>query len=331
MMFVYNEKGGMVTRTDTPGVTTTREVDELDRVTAVRYPTAALDTTYTYDDPLISFSKGRLRAITRHGQTVDYRYDRFGRVLQDGNLAYQYDANGNRTGIGYPGGVTATYGYDFADRQQTLDVHLGTDPVQPLVTGSSYLPSGPLRTLTLANGATETREYDGRYVPDAIILDAPTSRRWNYTTDGVGNILEIEALIECSDADLVLADQNVTGTETFTTCAGIEAGPAFSVETGGSATFTAGTRVTLNSGFAVQDGGTFTAGTDPAQSPVVETRSYTYQDFQYFLTGTTLQLPVLRGSASGPARAGRFRRADPPLPDHRPPGDTGAGAGRRWS
>jgi len=77
--------------------------------------------------------------------------------------------------------------------------------VQPLVTGSSYLPSGPLASLNLANGTTETREYVGRYVLQTIILDAPIPRRWTYTTDGVGNILEIEGLIRCSQADLVLA------------------------------------------------------------------------------------------------------------------------------
>jgi len=283
--FGYNEHGELVTTTDARGVTTTRHVDELDRVTAVRYPTTTLDIAYTYDDPAVPFSRGRLTAITRHGQSVDYRYDRFGRITRDGDLTHDYDANGNRREIGYPGGVTATYGYDFADRQETLDVQVGADPVQALVTGSSYLPSGPLTSLALGNGATETRAFDERHVPKAIVLDAPTPRRWDYTTDGVGNILEIESLIGCSEADLVLANQSVTGVESFTTCAGIEAGPAFSVETGGSATFTAGTRVSLGSGFSVKDGGSFVAGIDPAVSPEVETRSYSYQDVQYFLTG----------------------------------------------
>jgi len=260
-------------------------VDALDRVTAVRYPTAALDTTYTYDDPAVDFSKGRLTAIARHGQSLDYDYDRFGRVTRDGALVYSYDANGNRTSIGYPGGVSATYGYDFADRQDTLSVQVGADPVQPLVTDSTYLPSGPLASLALGNGASETRDFDARYVPKAIVLEAPTPRRWDYTTDAVGNILGIETRIGCSEADLLLANQSITGVETFTTCAGIEAGPAFSVEAGGSATFTAGTRIALGDGFAVQSSGTFTAGIDPALSPVVDTRDYTYQDVQYFLTG----------------------------------------------
>ena len=281
----YNEHGELTSTTDARGVTFTREVDELDRVTAVRYTDSTLDTIFTYDDPTVGFSLGRLTAITRHGQAVESRYDRFGRLTQDGDLTYTHDANGNRTTVGYPGGVTATYSYDFADRQETLDVQVGADPVQSLVTASSYLPGGPLESLALASGATENRAYDGRYVPEAIVLEAPTSRRWDYTTDGVGNILEIRELIGCSDADLILDNQAITTAESFATCAGIQAGPAFSVEAGGSATFTAGTRIALGSGFSVASGASFAAGIDPAQTPVVETKTYAYQDFQYFLTG----------------------------------------------
>ena len=83
----------------------TRSVDVLDRVTAITYPSPDLDTTYTYDDPAAPFSKGRLTRIARHGEAVDYRYDRFGRILQDGTLAYGYDANGNPTSLLYPGGT----------------------------------------------------------------------------------------------------------------------------------------------------------------------------------------------------------------------------------
>jgi hypothetical protein len=67
--------------------------------------------------------------------------------------------------------------------------------------------------------------------------------------------------------------------------AGIQAGPAFSVEAGGSVTLTAGTRVALGDGFSVQSGASFVAGTDPSMAGEMETRTYSYQDFQYFLTG----------------------------------------------
>jgi hypothetical protein len=63
-----------------------------------------------------SFEIGRLGAITRGGEAVEYCY-RFGRTTRDGERTYLYDPNGNRSGLGYPGGVTAAYGFDFADRE----------------------------------------------------------------------------------------------------------------------------------------------------------------------------------------------------------------------
>ena len=65
--------------------------DVLDRVTRLDYPDDSLDTTYTYDDPAVPFSKGRLTAISRPGSTVAYGFDRFGRLTQDGELTYGAD------------------------------------------------------------------------------------------------------------------------------------------------------------------------------------------------------------------------------------------------
>jgi YD repeat-containing protein len=85
----------LTTETDARGVTVSRSIDALDRVTAVTYPDSSRDTLYTYDDPAVPFSKGRLTRIARPDSVIDYRYDRFGRLLQDGALGFTWDANGN--------------------------------------------------------------------------------------------------------------------------------------------------------------------------------------------------------------------------------------------
>lgn len=54
--------------------------------------------------------------------TIAYAYDRFGRVVRDGELTYTLDANSNRTTIGYPGGVTARYGHGDSDTFWGLSV-----------------------------------------------------------------------------------------------------------------------------------------------------------------------------------------------------------------
>ena len=160
----------------------------LDRVTFVDSEENALDTAYTYDDPAVPFSAGRLTAITRDTQSIDYAYDRFGRTIQDGTLAYAYDTNGNRTAVTYPGGVAATTTHDYADREETLAVTDGATSTN-LVTAAAYLPSGPLTSLALGNGLAETRSFDSRYFPSSIAV--PGRLDWTYSTDTIGNILEI--------------------------------------------------------------------------------------------------------------------------------------------
>ena len=188
----YNEHGELTSQIDARNVTTNRTVDVLDRVTALTFPTPDLNVAYTYDAPAVPFSKGRLTRIARGTSTIPYQYDRFGRLLQDGELSYTFDANGNPATILYPGGVTAVMTYDFADRPTSLLARRSGKPDQPLVSSASYLPFGPLNTVTLGNGLTETHAFTQRYFPSSITLGSPSSLlSWTYATDNVGNISSI--------------------------------------------------------------------------------------------------------------------------------------------
>ncbi|HSL81643.1 MAG TPA: RHS repeat-associated core domain-containing protein, partial [Thermoanaerobaculia bacterium] len=208
-------------------------------------------------------------------------HDRFGRTTRDGELTYSWDANGNRTGIGYPGGVVATYTHDFADREVTLSV---TTPggAEPVVQAASYLPSGPLSTLLLGSGVTETRAFDGRYAPTAIALTGPVEKTFTYQTDRVGNILEIVEQGACTPGPVLLENQTVTTEELFVSCTTIEAGNNFTVESPGDVTFLAQGTIVLKDGFSVGSGARFTAGS--GDLPPLSTRTYAYQAPQYFLT-----------------------------------------------
>jgi RHS repeat-associated protein len=183
----YGDDGELISEIDARGISVAREVDALGRVTGVDYPGAALDILYSYDTG--AFGKGRLAAINRGGEPVTYAYDRFGRLTRDGALAFAWDANGNRTRITYPGGVSAVYTHDFADREATLTYEIPGSPPAPLVAASSYEPSGPLASLTLGNGLTETRTFDARYFPVGIAV--PGRLAWTYTIDPVGNVTAV--------------------------------------------------------------------------------------------------------------------------------------------
>ncbi len=195
---LYNEHSERTETTDARSISTLRTLDELDRVTLVDYPDDTLDVTYTYDDALVPFSLGRLTRIERDGQPIDYQYDRFGRMTQDGELAYTFDTNGNQSEILYPGGVRAIYTFDHADRHLTLDAEVPGQGIQAIVTGALYQPIGPLRQLTRGNGVTESRQHDSRYQPASITAVGPggTLLDWDYATDGVGNITVIGDLLD---------------------------------------------------------------------------------------------------------------------------------------
>lgn len=193
--YAYNEQGELEEETDARGVTVIRAYDVLDRLIAVSYPDPSLDVTYTYDAPG-AFAVGRLTGITRHGETVAYEYDRFGRMTRDGDLTYAYDGNGNRTTIGYPAQVTVVYTYDHADRQKTLALSEEGNTPFTLVSAASYKPFGPLASLLLGNGLVETRAYDERYHPLAIQVGGTNPLLdWSYTVDPVGNITEIQDVL----------------------------------------------------------------------------------------------------------------------------------------
>ena len=79
--------GALETTLDARGILRSRTLDVLDRVTQTSWMgDASLTVDQTWDDPLVDYSIGRLTAIARHGTSVDYEYDVFGRVTRDGDL-----------------------------------------------------------------------------------------------------------------------------------------------------------------------------------------------------------------------------------------------------
>ncbi len=82
--------------------------------------------------------------------------------------------------------------------------------------------------------------------------------------------------------DLLLENQTVTTDETFTSCADLQAGGGFAVESPGHVTFQAQGKVVLTSGFSVGNGASFAAGA--GSLPTFSDRTFGYQAPQYFLT-----------------------------------------------
>jgi YD repeat-containing protein len=100
--------------------------------------------------------------------TTTYSYDRLGMlrlekrevtgVATPYETRYRHDADGNRSAIIYPSGQTITFGYDAFGRPVTAATASAS-----LVTNASYAPFGPLESLVLGNGTTQTMPHDARY------------------------------------------------------------------------------------------------------------------------------------------------------------------------
>lgn len=191
--YSYNEHGELVEQIDARGIVTTRTVDGADRVLAIDHDgEPQLLTTFSYGTNSAAFDFGRLTGITRAGATVEYAYDRFGRAIQDGALGFEYDKNGRKKTVVYPGGDVASYSFDFADRESEVTLDSGSGPAT-LASGALYTAFGPLRQLTFGStpARTETRTFDLRLAPASISVSGGLFS-WGYTLDKVGNVLAID-------------------------------------------------------------------------------------------------------------------------------------------
>jgi RHS repeat-associated protein len=189
--------GNLTGMTDARGVTTSRVYDAMSRVissTSTLFPKSEV-ISWSYDDPTASrFAIGRMASMTDPSGGTAYHYERRGllrdetRTLAGAQYTYttgfQYDADGNRAVVKYPSTqLTVQYGFDYAGRPTSAS---------NLVTTASYLPFGPLKTLSFANGTTQNMAYDARYRMTSNSLVGPsTIAQYTYGYDATGNITTI--------------------------------------------------------------------------------------------------------------------------------------------
>jgi YD repeat-containing protein len=200
--YSYDPAGNLVTTVDANGATTTRTFDAKNRVTTATSSSGSGNETvaWAYDNAT-GYCIGRLSTMTDPTGSTTYSYDRRGllkseqRTIDGRQYAsgYGYDSDGNRTSITYPTQNVVSYTYDFAGRPITSAA--GT---LSFISAASYLPFGPMTSLTYGNNTTKTMQYDIRYrlTENKLTNGAATIADYTYVTDGVGNITQIHDAVD---------------------------------------------------------------------------------------------------------------------------------------
>ena len=210
---IYDTVGNRIQVIDGQTNATNYAYDLNKRLTNVTYqvgPSIVGTVSFTYD------AVGNRTRMTDSLGTTTYAYDALNRMTNCTDSAgkavtYQYDANGNRSSMTYPGNKVANYTFDSLNRMVTVRDWLGG------VTSNAYDSAGNLALIRNPNGTTASYNFDdaGRLtsltnaLPNANIIAA-----YNLSLDGVGNHLQssqiepIEPIIPTQNVSYAFDDDN---------------------------------------------------------------------------------------------------------------------------
>lgn len=191
----YDLNGNRIATTDANGVSITYCFDLLNRLTSISFLDPAQNVIYTYDQG--TNAKGRLTQVNDASGSTGLEYDNFGQVTKETRVisgksfitAYAYDNDHQLKETTYPGGRTIRYSRNTAGRISKVENVTGTTTT--LAANLDYLPFGPLSTMTLGSGLTESREYDESLHLTAKAVGSVAGRAYSYNPDGtVHNITD---------------------------------------------------------------------------------------------------------------------------------------------
>jgi len=175
--YTHDAAGNVISKADARGVKTTYTYDALNRLTGRQYPASpALNVQYHYDITAEgNYGIGRLTAIQDASGITGYVYDARGNLIEQvrsvdvagsdvyDNLAYAYDTANQLVRIDYPGGISVAYSRNSAGQVTGVTTAQGSQSPTAFASDISYLPFGPLKRLSWANGLTLMRSHDQDY------------------------------------------------------------------------------------------------------------------------------------------------------------------------
>ena len=243
-LFTYDANGNLLTQTDAKSQVITFTYDPLGRVLTKSYSTNDPTASYTYDDPSVPYSLGKLCAEDNGDVLLEtLAFDAMGRPLSvrktiagssPATTSYAYDLSGKTTTVTYPDGYVVTNHYYPATG--FLQNVTGSDAVVHAAFSEYEIPGKPGR-IGFPNGvyteyaydvyshrltAITSRDYTGTVIQDydydytdagniSQISDGIRGAIYSYAYDGLHRLIS-ETCNSCPDQLTVTYDSlgNIT-------------------------------------------------------------------------------------------------------------------------
>ncbi len=205
--YSYDAAGNRKTQTDARSKTSTYAYDVANRLTSVSVPTAAQNVYFDYDATQAdcqvgeTFTAGRLARIRDESGSTRYCYNRLGQPVRkvqsitsgpNLTLGSTYNAANRTIAMTYPSGAIVTYLRNAKGQITSVSAKPTAAAAQvTMVSNATYLPFGPLNTLTFGNGRVLTKAYDQNYNIDKVSDNSTTGLSEDSTVNVMGNITAI--------------------------------------------------------------------------------------------------------------------------------------------
>lgn len=169
--FTYDANGNLLTALDAKGVLITSTYDNINRALTRTYSDGTPTVTYSYDNPNISFAKGKLTQVQNSVSTSQaLAFDNLGRTLASRQItdgvnydsSYLYNLSGALVEETYPSGRKVKNTFETDGDLSKVETNFGGGAYQTRAQNLSYTASGVLEKLQIGNGLWETAQLNSR-------------------------------------------------------------------------------------------------------------------------------------------------------------------------
>lgn len=168
----YDRNGNIVATTDSRNITIFGTYDVLNRLRVRDYSDATPDVSFTYDDPTIPNSRGKLTKVTTSVSESRFTsFDELGRITSssfsiEGRTwsmpTYRYDLSGTLIEEIYPSGRVVRVESDLTGRISKVASRNPNQTERTMLGQISYNSTGAVTSNRLGNGRWETMDYDAK-------------------------------------------------------------------------------------------------------------------------------------------------------------------------